>query len=115
MKKIAIALLAIVSFSSAAGDEIRGTEKVVEIDNTTYERVFIGCLSTFKVDAKKEADSLSELVEACKRSAQSIASQTEYVGSDDKYFITIKPRSPSVPKEAGDDVKQIQPQSQAKN
>ena len=109
MKKIAIALLTMVSFYATAGGEITGTQKVVDVDSVTYERVFLGCLSTFKVDAKKPAEDLSDLVEACQKSAQKIASQSEYVGTDDKYYITIKPRSPSVPKESGDGVKQIMP------
>lgn len=109
MKKIAIALLTMVSFYATAGGEITGTHKVVDVDSVTYERVFLGCLSTFKVDAKKPAEDLSDLVEVCQKSAQKIASQSEYVGTDDKYYITIKPRSPSVPKESGAGVKQIMP------
>lgn len=105
MKKIAIALLTMLSFSVGA-KALSGTNNEVEVDPTAYERVFSQCLSTFKVDAKKDAESLSDLVEACQKSAQKIAARSEYVGSDDKYYITIKP---TVPRTAGNDVKPINP------
>lgn len=106
MKKIAIAVLTMLSFSVGA-KTLNGTNNEVEVDPTVYERVFANCLQTFKVDAKKPADSLVELVEACQKSAQKIAARSEYVGSDDKYYITIKP---IVPRTAGNDVKPISPQ-----
>lgn len=105
MKKIAIALLTMLSFSVSA-KTLNGTNSEVEVDPAAYERVFNTCLSTFKVDAKKPADSLAELVEACQKSAQKIAARSEYVGTDDKYYITIKP---TVPRTAGNDVKPINP------
>lgn len=95
----------VLSFSVSA-KVIDGTRAEVEIDQVAYERIFLTCLSTFKVDSKKDSESLKEVIESCQVSAQKIAARSEYVGQDDKYYITIKPQ---VNRSSGDDVKQIKP------
>lgn len=89
MKKI-IALLVLMPVLAQA-KVIDGTKKEVLMDNTVYERVFTNCIKAFSTDKAKQEEAPSSTIEACDKTASKIAAQTEYVSTDDKYYITIKP------------------------
>lgn len=93
MKKLF--LLVFFAFPVLAEDGGKGdlpnTAYNVSVDQAAYERVFLGCVAAFKGPEKTTFNDLDEAIEACDRTARSIAFRGKYTTADGNRYITAVP------------------------